>query len=64
MLIYQKYLMKLKYQTVNNLKIADKLLAFVNEELLKNPSFLKIVSIAFAKECNGLSQSTVVQHRI
>ncbi len=28
--------MKLKYQTVNNLKIADKLLAFVNEELLKN----------------------------
>ena len=28
--------MTLKYQTVNNLKIADKLLAFVNEELLKN----------------------------
>ena len=28
--------MKLKYQTVNNLKISDKLLSFVNEELLKN----------------------------
>ena len=30
--------MKLKYQTVNNLKIADNLLAFINEELLKNTS--------------------------
>jgi malate synthase len=30
--------MKLKYQTVNNLKIADDLLAFINEELLKNTS--------------------------
>ena len=30
--------MKLKYQTVNNLKIADGLLAFINEELLKNTS--------------------------
>ena len=28
--------MKLKYQAVNNLKISDKLLSFVNEELLKN----------------------------
>ena len=30
--------MKLKYQTVNNLKIADNLLTFINEELLKNTS--------------------------
>ncbi len=30
--------MKLKYQTINNLKIADNLLAFINEELLKNTS--------------------------
>ncbi len=30
--------MNLKYQTVNNLKIADNLLAFINEELLKNTS--------------------------
>ena len=28
--------MKLKYQTINNLKIADNLLAFINEELLKD----------------------------
>ena len=30
--------MKLIYQTVNNLKIADNLLSFINEELLKNTS--------------------------
>ena len=30
--------MTLKYQTVNNLKIADNLLAFINEELLKSTS--------------------------
>ncbi len=32
----RKDVMKIKYQTVNNLKISDELLTFVNEELLKD----------------------------
>ncbi len=36
----RKGLMKTKYQTVNNLKISDELLTFVNEELLKETDIL------------------------
>ena len=33
---FRKDIMKINYQTVNNLKISTKLLKFVNEELLKD----------------------------
>ena len=36
----RKDIMKTKYQTVNNLKISEELLTFVNEELLKDTDIL------------------------
>ena len=35
---FRKDLMKINYQTVNNLKVSDVLLKFVNDELLKDTS--------------------------
>ena len=37
---FRKDVMKINYETVNNLKVSNKLLKFVNEEVLKDTNIL------------------------